>query len=116
MYADNAEISRSRNQYPDYIVYVDVPWPDDRRAVSLRIAIHMLPVVTLAVAGCAATPPGDVADAQQHYLAAKATCVSAYPRSLTQQAECRVHAANIYIRPYYRYGDLMTYVQARRQE
>jgi hypothetical protein len=81
----------------------------------LRIVTRALPVMTLALAGCAATPQGDVAEAQQHYLAAKAECVSAWPRNLTQQAECRAHAANIYIRPYYRYGDLMTYVQARRQ-
>ncbi len=82
----------------------------------MRIVIRALPVVILALAGCAATPQADLADAQRHYLAAKAACISAYPRSLTQQAECRTQAGNTYIRPYYRYGDLMTYVQARRQE
>jgi outer membrane murein-binding lipoprotein Lpp len=89
---------------------------DPRRADSLRIVTRAFLVVTIALAGCAATPQGDIADARQRYLTAKAACVSAYPRSLTRQAECRAHAGNTYIRPYYRYGDLMTYVQARRRE
>lgn len=82
----------------------------------MRIMTRALPVMTVALAGCSASPQADLADAQHRYLAAKAECVAAYSRSLTQQAECRTHAANVYIRPYYRYGDLMTYVQDRRQE
>jgi hypothetical protein len=75
-----------------------------------------LPVLTLALAACSASPRTDIAEAQHRYLAAKTTCVSEYPRSLALQSECRTRAANTYIRPYYRYGDLMTYVQDRRQE
>ena len=80
----------------------------------LRHLVRALPV--LALAGCAApAPQGDLAQAQHSYLAAKAVCDEEYPYSLVQLADCRTHAANEYIRPYYRYGDLMTYAQERRR-
>ncbi len=34
---------------------------------------------------------------------------------MVQQADCRTRAANAYIRPYFRYGDLMTYAQQQRR-
>jgi hypothetical protein len=75
--------------------------------------IRMLPI--LALAGCTASPGMGVAEAQHRYLTAKAACDMDYPDSFTAQADCRTHAANAYVRPYYRYGDLMTYVQQKRR-
>jgi hypothetical protein len=73
------------------------------------------PVVSLAFAGCAVPSDESIGQAQRDYLAAKAACVTTYPRSLTAQADCRTHAANEFIRPYYRYGDLMTESQEARR-
>ncbi|MGD0430939.1 MAG: hypothetical protein ABSA58_07590 [Acetobacteraceae bacterium] len=77
--------------------------------------MRTLPVMTLALAACSASPEADIADAQQHYLAAKARCIATYPRSLVLQSDCRTQAANTYVRPYYRYGDLMTWAQEQRR-
>jgi hypothetical protein len=85
---------------------------------------HLLraaPVAAIALAGCSATPSSsvsgshDIAEAQRHYLTAKARCVAEYPRSLVAQSDCRTRAANAYIRPYYRYGDLMNQAQEERR-
>jgi hypothetical protein len=73
----------------------------------------VLPV--LALLGCAGSPESGIAQAQHRYLAAKATCDEAYSKSMVQQADCRTRAANAYVRPYYRYGDLMTYAQRSRR-
>ena len=80
----------------------------------MKRIIRTLPILVLA--GCSAAPQSGIADAQHRYLVAKAACDSDYPRNLSRQADCRTHAANIYIRPYYRYGDLMTYAQEKRSE
>ncbi len=78
----------------------------------------------LALAGCNAPPPSpravpggaaQLSDAQRLYVAAKAACDREHRVSLADQADCRTHAANTYIRPYYRYGDLMSYAQDRRK-
>ncbi len=74
-----------------------------------------LPVLAVVLVGCSAANEADIANAQQQYLAAKANCVAEYPRSLVQQSDCRSRAANAYIRPYYRYGDLMTRSQEQRR-
>jgi choline dehydrogenase-like flavoprotein len=55
-------------------------------------------------------------EAKEHYLAAKASCVAEYPNSLVSQSDCRAQAANTYIRPFYKYGDLMTRAQEQRRE
>ena len=34
---------------------------------------------------------------------------------MVAQSDCRAEAANAYIRPYYRYGDLMTWIQTKRR-
>jgi hypothetical protein len=81
----------------------------------LRTIIRTICVLTLALSGCAAPDEGDIAQAQHLYLAAKANCVAEYPRSLVAQSDCRTRAANAYIRPYYKYGDLMTHAQAERE-
>jgi hypothetical protein len=82
--------------------------------VNARPFLLVLPL--LALAGCAATSPqAGIAEAQHRYLAAKDVCDEDYPHSLVQQADCRTHAANIYVRPYYRYGDLMTFAQQQRR-
>jgi len=73
----------------------------------------MLPV--LALVGCTGSSETGLAEAQHRYLKAKAACDRDHPDSLATRADCRTHAANAFIRPYYRYGDLMTYVQDRRK-
>jgi hypothetical protein len=73
-----------------------------------------LPVLTLV--GCGSSPQVGIAEAQHRYLAAKATCDENFPKSMVQQADCRTRAANAYVRPYYRYGDLMTSAQRQRRE
>jgi hypothetical protein len=73
------------------------------------------PAVSLALVGCAVPSDKTIGDAQRDYLAAKTECVTTYPRNLTAQADCRTHAANAFIRPYYRYGDLMTESQEIRR-
>jgi hypothetical protein len=74
---------------------------------------HALPV--LALVGCSASPDGGIAQAQHRYLAAKAECDENYSKSMVQQADCRTRAANAYVRPYFRYGDLMTLAQQQRR-
>jgi hypothetical protein len=73
-----------------------------------------LPVLTLALVACSVSPASDIADAQQRYRTARDRCIASYPDSLVLQSDCRAQAANIYIRPYYRYGDLMTWSQQTR--
>jgi hypothetical protein len=81
--------------------------------ILLRNLVRVLPV--LALAACTSPPEGGIAQAQHRYLAAKAACDEDYPNSMVQQADCRTRAANTYIRPYFRYGDLMTYAQQQRR-
>ena len=45
----------------------------------------------------------------------KQDCIASTPKSLTAQSDCMAAAADKYIRPYYRYGDLMTEAQAQRR-
>lgn len=82
-------------------------------ATLLRTLVRMLPIVALA--GCSTSPEGGIAQAQHRYLAAKAACDEDYPHSMVHQADCRTRAANAYVRPYYRYGDLMTFAQQQRR-
>jgi hypothetical protein len=79
----------------------------------LKRFIWALPV--LALAGCGSSPQVGIAGAQHRYLAAKATCDENFSKSMVQQADCRTRAANAYVRPYYRYGDLMTFAQRQRR-
>jgi hypothetical protein len=79
----------------------------------VRRLASVLPV--LALLGCGGSPQVGIAQAQHRYLAAKATCDENYPKSMVHQADCRTRAANAYVRPYYRYGDLMTYAQRQRR-
>ena len=72
-------------------------------------------VVALTLSGCGVSREEKIADAKDQYLTAKAACVAAYPGSLTLQSDCRTRAANEYIRPWYRYGDLMTRMQETRR-
>jgi hypothetical protein len=82
----------------------------------LRSITRALLVVPLVLWGCAApTPPISPQAAKRLYLAAKNDCVARYPDSLTAQSDCRARAANIYIRPTYHYGDLMTRAQEQRR-
>jgi hypothetical protein len=78
-----------------------------------RAAIGALLVVL--VCGCTQSRPVDLATAKQDYLAAKSACIARYPDKLTEQSDCRAKAADTYIRPFYRYGDLMTRAQEQRR-
>jgi hypothetical protein len=80
---------------------------------SLKRLARLLPV--LALVGCGGSPEVGIAQAQHRYLAAKTACDESYPNSMLRQADCRTRAANAYVRPYYRYGDLMTYAQQQRR-
>jgi hypothetical protein len=77
---------------------------------------RVLLILPLLLAGCVLAPPMDPIVAKRKYLAAKNECVERYRSSLTQQSDCRTRAADIYIRPTYRYGDLMTQAQEQRRE
>jgi hypothetical protein len=79
----------------------------------LKNLVRALPV--LAMVGCSVSPEAGIAQAQHRYLVEKAACDENYPSSMVQQADCRTRAANAYVRPYFRYGDLMTYAQQQRR-
>jgi hypothetical protein len=72
-------------------------------------------VLLLTVAGCVSRED-QIAGGKQNYLAARDACVTAYPSRLVSQSECRTRAADQYIRPWYKYPDLMTELQDRRRE
>jgi len=84
----------------------------------MRMPVRALLLAPLLLWGCAAPTPSPVdrAAAKREYMAASRSCIARYPDSLTEQSDCRAHAANIYIRPTYRYGDLMTRAQEQRRE
>jgi hypothetical protein len=88
--------------------------PACRIGVSLGSVGYFF-VLAVVLGGCAAYGPADIRASQQRYVAAKSECVSRYSGSLTQQADCRTEAANSWVRPWYKYPDLMSYVQERRR-
>jgi hypothetical protein len=71
--------------------------------------------VSLVISGCVSRE-AQITDGQQRYLVAKQACITAYPSSLVRQSDCRTQAANEFIRPWYRYPDLMTELQQKRRE
>jgi hypothetical protein len=81
----------------------------------LRSITRALLVVPLVLWGCAAPTPISPLAAKRLYLVAKNDCVGRYPDSLTAQSDCRARAADRYIRPTYKYGDLMTRAQEQRR-
>jgi hypothetical protein len=81
----------------------------------LRILIRTPVLALILLWGCAEPTPRDAAMAKRMYLTAKNECVARYPSSLTLQSDCRSQAANAYIRPTYKYGDLMTRAQEQRR-
>ncbi len=70
----------------------------------------------LLLASCAGPVEDPSVVAKQRYLAAKSACEFRFPAAIVQQSDCRTDAANAYIRPFYRYGDLMTRLQVLRRE
>jgi hypothetical protein len=78
---------------------------------GLPAALLALP---LALSACVSHEE-QVTTGKQRYLAAKAACVAAYRTSLVWQSDCRSNAANQYVRPWYRYPDLMNDLQGKRR-
>ncbi|MSP03603.1 MAG: hypothetical protein EXR07_21575 [Acetobacteraceae bacterium] len=81
----------------------------------MRISLRAWVFLPLLFAGCGVTREDTILHSRQNYLAAKASCQAAYPTALVAQSDCRTDAANRFIRPYYRYPDLMTWVQTKRR-
>jgi hypothetical protein len=73
-------------------------------------------ILAFALGGCGGSREIDSAAAKRNYLTAKDSCIAEYPNSLVSQSDCRTRAANTYIRPFYKYGDLMTRAQEQRRE
>ena len=82
----------------------------------MRIMVRALVLLPCALFGCAVPVPINPKVARSQYLAAKNDCIARYSTSLTLQSDCRARAADYYIRPTYRYGDLMTRAQEQRRE
>lgn len=74
-------------------------------------SLALLPIL----AGCAAPTVADKATGRHLYLTAKAECVARFRNSLVAQSDCRARAADLYIRPFYKYGDLMDRAQSQRR-
>ena len=81
----------------------------------MRNARRVWIVVPLLLANCAVVQEDGGRDGKRRYLEAKAACEARFPVAMVPQSDCRAQAANAYIRPWYRYGDLMTWVQTRRR-
>jgi hypothetical protein len=82
----------------------------------LKLKTTPVIILTVALGGCGGSREIDSATAKRNYLAAKDSCIAEYPNSLVSQSDCRARAANAYIRPFYKYGDLMTRAQEQRRE
>jgi len=87
-------------------------WP--LKGISLRILIWPALLVPLLLSGCVEPQRVTPVVAKNLYLAAKNECVARYRDNLTGQSDCRTRAADYYIRPTYRYPDLMTRAQEQR--
>lgn len=81
----------------------------------MRKITRALFLVSVVLTSCGVPREERITEGKDQYLSAKAACVAAYPGSLTLQSDCRTRAANEYIRPWYRYGDLMTRLQETRR-
>ena len=77
---------------------------------------HLPLAALLVLSACAVSPGFDSAEGKQRYLAARKDCATTYARSLTRQSDCMTQAADLYIRPFYRYPDLMTRAQSERRD
>ena len=80
----------------------------------LRNKVFMFLCLCLTLGACGVPPVLDKVEAEKRYLVAKQECIARYPHSLALQSDCRATAADVFIRPHYRYGDLMTYAQGQR--
>jgi hypothetical protein len=73
--------------------------------------LALLPVL----AGCGTPNPADKEAGRQRYLTARDECATRFRNSLVAQSDCRARAANLYIRPFYKYSDLMNRAQSQRR-
>lgn len=82
----------------------------------MRNARRVWIVLPLLLAACVGPRDDGGVEGKKRYLAAKADCEARYSRTMVQLSDCRAEAANIFIRPWYRYSDLMTWAQTKRRE
>lgn len=75
------------------------------------VFLAVLPIL----AACGGPPVANKEAGRQRYLTAKADCVAHFRSSLVAQSDCRSRAADLYIRPFYKYGDLMDRAQSQRR-
>ncbi len=73
-------------------------------------------VLPLLLAACGGPREEGSVEGKKRYLAEKAGCEARYPNAMVQMSDCRAAAANAFIRPWYRYGDLMSWAQTKRRE
>jgi hypothetical protein len=86
------------------------------KAKGTSAVFWQIAVLTFALGGCSGSRDVDSLSAKRNYLAAKDNCLAEFPGSMVAQSDCRTRAANRYIRPFYKYGDLMTRAQEQRRE
>jgi hypothetical protein len=77
--------------------------------------LALLAVLGAFLGACARPDVADSGTGRQRYMTAKADCTQRFRDSLVEQSDCRAKAANRYIRPFYKYGDLMTRAQEQRR-
>jgi hypothetical protein len=72
-------------------------------------------LVLLLLGGCGLVRQAEMAKAKDQLTAARAECRAAHPDSLAAMSSCWTEVENAIWRPYVRYGDLQTLMQAQRQ-
>jgi hypothetical protein len=85
-------------------------------ALTFRFPLSVQLAGLAVLSACTLPPRFDSAEGKQRYLAARKDCAATFARSLTQQSDCMTRAADLYIRPFYRYPDLMTRAQTERHD
>jgi hypothetical protein len=69
----------------------------------------------IALTGCGLAQQAQMRESMQKLQPAIEQCRSQYPSSRAQQSDCVTVAEDTYMRPYYRYGDLLSLMQTQRK-
>jgi hypothetical protein len=75
----------------------------------------LLLIVPLMLGGCGLVRQAEMAKAKEQLTAAMAECKAQNPNSLVLLSDCYTAAEDTIWRPYVRYGDLQTLMQAQRK-